>query len=106
MAYVRTVLLHLPVSFSPAASRPPPRPQDLTRSRGRSSHDLLERFDEKQRSDAVADGKDYCKSSGQHTVRVGGVPFIAGVKRKELEQQREEEPDWRQAAMREEQRAQ
>ncbi|CAK0837717.1 unnamed protein product [Prorocentrum cordatum] len=80
--------------------------RDLTRSRGRSSHDLLERFDEKQRSDAVADGKDYCKSSGQHTVRVGGVPFIAGVKRKELEQQREEEPDWRQAAMREEQRAQ
>jgi len=61
--------------------------QDLTRSRGRSAQELLDRYQEQQRDSAVASGKDYCKTSGQHTVRVGGVAFVAGVKRKELEQE-------------------
>merc|ERR1719343_1648382 len=59
--------------------------QDLTRSRGKSAAELLERYQEQQRDSAVASGKDYCKTSGQHTVRVGGVVFVAGVKRKDLE---------------------
>uniref|UniRef100_A0A7S4W8Z7 Pre-mRNA-splicing factor 38 n=1 Tax=Alexandrium monilatum TaxID=311494 RepID=A0A7S4W8Z7_9DINO len=67
--------------------------QDLTRSRGRSAQELLERYQEQQRDNAVASGKDYCKTSGQHTVRVGGVVFVAGVKRKELEMEHALEDD-------------
>lgn len=61
---------------------------DLTRSRGRSAEELLRNFEAQQKDSALASGKDYCKTSGQHTVRVGGVPFVAGVKRKELETER------------------
>mmetsp|Transcript_48126 Transcript_48126/g.139414 ORF Transcript_48126/g.139414 Transcript_48126/m.139414 type:complete len:545 (-) Transcript_48126:106-1740(-) len=69
--------------------------QDLTRSRGRSAAELLERYQEQQRDNAVASGKDYCKTSGQHTMRVGGVPFVAGVKRKELEKEEDSDDDAR-----------
>lgn len=69
-------------SFNPAGA------SDLTRSRGRSAEELLEKYEAQQRDAAVASGKDYCKTSGQHTLRVGGVPFVAGVKRKDLETER------------------
>jgi len=69
--------------------------QDLTRSRGRSAQELLDRYNEQQRDSAVASGKDYCKTSGQHTMRVGGVPFVAGVKRKELEKEEDSDDDAR-----------
>mmetsp|Transcript_74628 Transcript_74628/g.241304 ORF Transcript_74628/g.241304 Transcript_74628/m.241304 type:complete len:534 (-) Transcript_74628:301-1902(-) len=69
--------------------------QDLTRSRGRSAQELLERYQEQQRDSAVASGRDYCKTSGQHTMRVGGVPFVAGVKRKELEREEDSDDDAR-----------
>jgi len=61
---------------------------DLTRSRGRSAEELLEKYQAQQRDAAVASGKDYCKTSGQHTLRVGGIPFVAGVKRKEQDSDR------------------
>jgi len=67
--------------------------QDLTRSRGKSAAELLERYQEQQRDSAVASGKDYCKTSGQHTMRVGGVPFVAGIKRKELEKEEDSDDD-------------
>lgn len=66
-------------------------PQDLTRSRGRSTEELLQKYQDQQKDSAVASGKDYCKTSGQHTMRVGGVPFVAGVKRKMEEEDVEEE---------------
>mmetsp|Transcript_46606 Transcript_46606/g.92707 ORF Transcript_46606/g.92707 Transcript_46606/m.92707 type:complete len:550 (-) Transcript_46606:232-1881(-) len=72
---------------------PPAGVQDLTRSRGRSAAELLERYQEQQRDSAVASGKDYCKTSGQHTMRVGGVPFVAGIKRKELEKEENSDDD-------------
>jgi len=71
----------------------PPGSQDLTRTRGRSAAELLERYQEQQRDSAVASGKDYCKTSGQHTMRVGGVPFVAGIKRKELEREEDSDDD-------------
>lgn len=61
------------------------RDSDLTRSRGRSAEELLEKYEAQVREAAVASGKDYCKGSGQHTMRVGGVPFVAGVKRKDMD---------------------
>mmetsp|Transcript_75895 Transcript_75895/g.217264 ORF Transcript_75895/g.217264 Transcript_75895/m.217264 type:complete len:579 (-) Transcript_75895:69-1805(-) len=72
---------------------------DLTRSRGRSAEELLEKFESQQRDAALATGKDYCKTSGQHTLRVGGVPFVAGVKRKDMDSVRplETEEEARQA---------
>lgn len=73
----------------------PSNAQDLTRSKGRSSQELLERFEEQQRDSAVAKGKDYCKTSGQHTLRVGGIPFVAGVKRKEAETREGSDDDGR-----------
>merc|ERR1712151_1264214 len=68
-------------------------PQDLTRSRGRSSHELLEKYEEQQKTAAVANGRDYLKGSGQHTLRVGGVPFMAGdrAKRKKREDDSDDE---------------
>jgi len=51
---------------------------DLKTSRGRSYAELLERYRAQQRDAAVASGKDYCKTSGRHTVHAGGVTFIAG----------------------------
>mmetsp|Transcript_17476 Transcript_17476/g.34103 ORF Transcript_17476/g.34103 Transcript_17476/m.34103 type:complete len:554 (+) Transcript_17476:65-1726(+) len=55
--------------------------QDLTKSRGRSAQELLDRYQEQQRDSAVASGKDYCKSSGRHTIHAGGQTFICGEKR-------------------------
>lgn len=52
--------------------------QDLTRSRGRSYQELLERQRAQQKDAAVASGKDYCKNSGRRTVHAGGMTFIAG----------------------------
>merc|ERR1740123_2984365 len=66
---------------------------DLTRVRGRSAEELLEKYEAQQRDAVVATGKDYCKTSGQHTLRVGGVPFVAGVKRKDLETERSADSD-------------
>jgi len=72
--------------------RPQPGPgQDLTSSRGRSYQELLERYREQQRESAVASGKDYCKSSGRHTVHAGGQTFICGEKRGR-EREEEDEP--------------
>jgi len=62
-------------------------PQDLSRCRGRSSEELFAKYQDQQKDSAVASGKDYCKSSGQHTMRVGGVPFVAGIKRKDMEKE-------------------
>merc|ERR1740123_2075416 len=56
-------------------------PNDLTTSRGKSYQDLLGKYREQQRESAVASGKDYCKSSGRHTVHAGGQTFICGEKR-------------------------
>jgi len=61
--------------------RPGGPSSDLASSRGRSYQDLLERYREQQRESAVASGKDYCKSSGRHTVHAGGQTFICGEKR-------------------------
>lgn len=71
-------------------------PQDLTRSYGTSYQELVEKYRLQQRDAAVASGKDYCKSSGRHTVHIGGVTFVAGEnkRRREEEQadrEREEE---------------
>merc|ERR1712039_614842 len=66
-------------------------PQDLTRSRGRSSEELFAKYHDQQKDSAVASGKDYCKTSGQHTMRVG-TPFVAGAKRKQVE--RDEDDDY------------
>mmetsp|Transcript_76083 Transcript_76083/g.211522 ORF Transcript_76083/g.211522 Transcript_76083/m.211522 type:complete len:593 (+) Transcript_76083:102-1880(+) len=68
---------------------------DLTRTRGRSTQELLERYDEQQRGAAVASGKDYCKTSGHQVVHVGGVTFVAGVKRKEAEREDADDEDTR-----------
>lgn len=67
--------------------------QDLTVSRGKSHQELLEKYREQQRVAAVASGKDYCKTSGRHTVHAGGVTFVAGEKRRrdEDEEDREDE---------------
>mmetsp|Transcript_32956 Transcript_32956/g.60680 ORF Transcript_32956/g.60680 Transcript_32956/m.60680 type:complete len:565 (+) Transcript_32956:163-1857(+) len=66
---------------------------DLTRSRGRSHQELLAEYRDKQRGAAVANGKDYCKTSGRHMVHAGGMVFIGGGKRsrKEDEEDSEEE---------------
>merc|ERR1712113_779618 len=48
---------------------------------------LLQMYQDRQKESAVASGKDYCKNGGQHTLRAGGVLLVAGVKRKELEQE-------------------
>merc|ERR1719373_841787 len=56
------------------------RTQDLTCSRGRSNEELLEEYRERQRVNAVASGKDYCKNSGRHMVHAGGMTFVAGDK--------------------------
>merc|ERR1712060_133272 len=69
--------------------------QDLTRSRGRSTQELFAKYQDQQRDSAVASGKDYCKTSGQHSMRAGGVLFVAGVKRKELEQEEDFEEEAR-----------
>jgi len=91
----KTLLVRLPggeerevslgMVICPEKTFTPSNANDLTRSRGRSAEELLEKFEAQQRDAAVASGKDYCKTSGQHTLRVGGVPFVAGVKRKDLE---------------------
>merc|ERR1712087_784709 len=69
-------------------------PQDLTRSRGRSSEELFAKFQDQQKDSAVANGKDYLKSSGQHTMRLG-VPFVAGQKRKDVERDEDSDDDAR-----------
>eukprot|EP00927_Polykrikos_kofoidii_P065632 TRINITY_DN61369_c0_g1_i1.p1 TRINITY_DN61369_c0_g1~~TRINITY_DN61369_c0_g1_i1.p1 ORF type:complete len:601 (+),score=98.58 TRINITY_DN61369_c0_g1_i1:95-1804(+) len=51
---------------------------DLTRSRGRCNTELLEEYRRSQRDAATASGKDYCKTSGRHTVHAGGVTFVCG----------------------------
>jgi len=66
---------------------------DLTRSRGRAYQDLLERYRDRQRESAVASGKDYCKSSGRHTVRAGGVTFVAGDKVEKRKREGDEEEE-------------
>merc|ERR1711972_1070036 len=66
---------------------------DLTRSRGRSSEELLQMYQDRQKESAVASGKDYCKNGGQHTLRAGGVLLVAGIKRKELEQEEDVEDE-------------
>lgn len=66
-------------------------PQDLTRTRGRSTQELFAKYQDQQKDSAATSGKDYCKTSGQHSMRAGGVLFVAGGKRKELEQ--EEDPE-------------
>merc|ERR1712099_50419 len=72
---------------------------DLTRSRGRSSEELLQMYQDRQMESAVASGKDYCKNGGQHTLRAGGVLLVAGIKRKELE--REEDVEGEEMRLRE-----
>eukprot|EP00929_Paragymnodinium_shiwhaense_P121596 TRINITY_DN93885_c0_g1_i1.p1 TRINITY_DN93885_c0_g1~~TRINITY_DN93885_c0_g1_i1.p1 ORF type:complete len:696 (+),score=215.32 TRINITY_DN93885_c0_g1_i1:124-2211(+) len=71
----------------------PPSSSDLTRSRGKDNKELLEVYRSSQRDAAVASGKDYCKTSGRHTVHAGGVTFVAGDsnKRKGVESDSEEE---------------
>lgn len=54
------------------------RREDLTRSRGRSNKEIIEDYRRTQRDGAVASGKDYCKTSGRHTVHAGGVTFVCG----------------------------
>jgi len=56
-------------------------PNDLTTSRGKTYQELLEKYREQQRESAVASGRDYCKSSGRHTIHAGGQTFICGEKR-------------------------
>merc|ERR1719247_1382744 len=69
--------------------------EDLTRVRGRSSQELMDELMQQQRNAAVASGKDYCRNSGQITMRVGGVPFVAGQKRKEVEKDSESDEESR-----------
>lgn len=71
--------ISLGMLISPS-SRGSSDPQDLTRSRGRSYQELLDRFRAAQKDSAVASGKDYCKNSGRRTVHAGGMTFIAGEK--------------------------
>jgi len=71
---------------------------ELTRCRGKAYQELLGRYRDQQRESAVASGKDYCKSSGRHTVHVGGVTFVAGEK---LEKRRREGEDDEDARLRE-----
>merc|ERR1712183_17127 len=61
--------------------RPSGTAQDLTTSHGIGYQELLAKYRQTQRDDAVATGKDYCKSSGRRTVHAGGQTFICGVKR-------------------------
>jgi len=58
------------------------RAQDLICERGRSNEELLQEYRSKQRGNAVASGKDYCKNSGRHMVHAGGVVFMGGDKNK------------------------
>merc|ERR1712137_1326380 len=51
---------------------------DLTTSKGKSNKELLEEYRNSQRDAAVASGKDYCKTSGRHTIHAGGVTFVCG----------------------------
>merc|ERR1711879_400085 len=53
---------------------------DLTRHRGKSAQDLIDKYNEQQRESALAKGTNYCKPSVQ-TVCVRGVRFLAGDKR-------------------------
>lgn len=57
------------------------RAQDLTCSRGRSNEELLAEYRVKQRGNALATGKDYCKNTGRHMVHAGGMVFMGGGKR-------------------------
>merc|ERR1712151_464569 len=54
---------------------------DLTTSRGKPYADLLAKYREAQRASAVANGKDYSRSSGIHTIKAGGQTFLCGQKR-------------------------
>jgi len=64
--------------------------EDLTCERGRSTHELMDQVLQEQRNAAVATGKDYFRGGGQVTVNpLGGVPIIAGVKRKAEETKEE-----------------
>merc|ERR1719240_1202290 len=64
---------------------------DLTRSRGQSNKELQDRYRAQQRDSYVSSGRDFCKSSGRHTLHVGGQTFVAGAG--ENKRRREEDDD-------------
>lgn len=72
---------HISIGMVIMPSRDSSSSHDLTRSRGKSKQELLEKYREQQRDAAVATGRDYCKTSGRHTVHAGGATFICGEKR-------------------------
>lgn len=54
--------------------------KDLTRNKGLSNKELIEKYRDQQRSSAVASGKDYTKNTFRHFVRAGGVAISVGGK--------------------------
>merc|ERR1711943_153204 len=67
------------------------RREDLRRQRGKSSEELMDELLQEQRDKAVAKGTDYFRGSKHVTVNpLGGVPIVAGLKRKDIETKEEE----------------
>jgi len=77
-------------SHSPSRSRGGSHSSDLSKSRGISAQDLLERYDEEQKGNALARGRDYCKIVVED-ISVGGPRGIIGAKRGRP--MRRDEPD-------------
>jgi len=74
--------------------------EDLRCERGRSMDQLMEELVQEQRENAVAKGTDYFRGSKHVTINpLGGVPIVAGMKRKdqnrEYESESEDEDDKR-----------
>eukprot|EP00746_Dinoflagellata_sp_MGD_P166903 gnl/MRDRNA2_/MRDRNA2_97123_c0_seq1.p1 gnl/MRDRNA2_/MRDRNA2_97123_c0~~gnl/MRDRNA2_/MRDRNA2_97123_c0_seq1.p1 ORF type:complete len:467 (+),score=85.40 gnl/MRDRNA2_/MRDRNA2_97123_c0_seq1:73-1401(+) len=70
---------HFSISRVICTDREPRDSKDLTRSRGVSNKELLDRCREQQRSSAMATGKNYNKSMFRHQVRIGGVAITVGA---------------------------
>merc|ERR1712176_559873 len=75
-----------------------------TTSRVKSYADLLAKYREAQRASAVANGKDYSKTSGILSIHAGGQVFLAGKKRVTEEEDSDDEIYRAKAAKREAER--
>lgn len=69
---------HVSLGMVICVDKEPRDSKDLTRSRGTSNKELLEKCREQQRQSAMATGKNYNKSTFRHIVRAGGVAISVG----------------------------
>merc|ERR1719428_142418 len=96
---------HISISKIICVDREPRDSKDLTRSRGTSNQELLEKCREQQRASALSSDKNYSRSHFQHQIRIGGVSVLVGQPNSEqpkrnLEQERKEALEEEQALKR------